>query len=118
MILQPLQHSLQVCVYLAILATCYTFSVIASIGSRQQQVQQKRTNFRGELNNYKQKGIISEPVYEDSPLAGGAFQCSVRFKLISTSQEIVGKGSPESVKASAKESAAEDAWNKIQAQGS
>ena len=73
-------------------------------------------NYRGELNHYKQKGIISEFVYNDTSLGDGTFQCSVTIKLIGSSQEVVGEGSAKN-KAGAKESAAMDAWNKIQSQG-
>lgn len=67
-------------------------------------------SYRGQLNHFKQKGFISEPAF----LECGNFQYSVTVKLVGTSQDIVGNGSLENTKASAKESAAKDACNKIQ----
>ena len=70
--------------------------------------------FRGQLNNYFQTQVISkQPVYSDVE-QNNAFQSSVTVTLASPLRLIVGKGSPEKSKASARESAARDACNKIQ----
>ena len=70
--------------------------------------------FRVRLNNYFQAHVISEkPVYSNVE-QNNAFQSSVTVTLASSSMLIVGKGSPEKSKTSARESAACVACSKIE----